>query len=126
MSIELEKGLVGLLAATAGTYPRLPQPPTFPAIRYTLSYVTRQHSIDGANVGVTEAGLQVDCMAATYEAAKELADSVRGILHGYQGAWGTLTARFVTLQTENDFNDQDGDNITHWVSQRYRVWTTMD
>jgi len=126
MSIELDKGLKGLLDGLAGVFPILPQPPTFPVIRYQRVYVTRQTSIDAVNVGVTEVGMQVDCMATTHDAARTLADSVFGILNGYTGAWGTLTARLVLLQTENDLYDQDGDKITHWVSQRYQIWTNME
>lgn len=126
MSAELEKGLVGLLSGVAGVHPVLPQPPVFPAIRYQRIYTTRQYSVDGSLAGVVEVGMQVDCIAETYEAAKATADAVRAILSGYTGAWGTLTARFVSLESENDFNQQDGDDVTHWVTQRYRVWTNMD
>ena len=126
MSGELEKGLKTVLNGTATVHPRLPQSPTFPLVRYQLIYVNRTNAIDGLNVGVTEAGLQVDCMSDSYSGAKTLADDVRGILHGYTGSWGTLIARFVHLQTENDSSEQDGDRVTHWVSQRYQVWTDME
>ncbi len=106
-------------------YPRTPQNPTLPLIRYTRLTTTRNLALDG-NVGVTEASIQVDCMARSYSDAKTLADSVRTILHGYTGAWSTLTARLVKLETENDFAEQDGDRVTHRVVQRYRVWTDMD
>lgn len=132
MSAELEKGLVTKLTGNspqtlAGNrvYPRLPQDVKFPAIRYQRITSSRQHALDAA-VGVTEVTMQVDCMADTYSAAKTLADSVRVILHGYRGTWGTLTAQHTTLETENDFYEQDGDRVTHWVSQRYRVWTDMN
>lgn len=131
MSAELEKGLYGLLAGTSPQtaggriYPRLPQQATFPAIRYQRINTARTHSIN-ATVGVTDATLQIDCMAETYGDAKELADAVRVLLHGYRGAWGTLKAHLVSLETENDFYEQDGDELTHWVTQRYRVWTDMD
>lgn len=131
MSAELEKGLYALLAGTSPQtaggriYPRLPQNVTFPAIRYQRITTTRQHALD-ATVGVTDATVQVDCMAASYSAAKSLADSVRTLLHGYRGAWGTLTAHLVSLETENDMYEQDGDEVTHWVTQRYRIWTNMD
>jgi hypothetical protein len=126
MSSELEKGLKTVLTGTATCWPRLPQRPTFPLVRYQRISTDRQNSIDGSNVGVTETGLQIDCISDSYDEAKTLADSVRGILHGYIGAWGTLTARFVHLQTENDFYEEDGDRVTHWVSQRYQVWTNME
>lgn len=132
MSAELEKGLYSLLTgnspqtlAAGRVYPRLPQGVTFPAIRYQRISATRQQALTSA-VGVTEVGMQVDCMAASYSEAKTLADSVRTILHDYTGAWGTLQARHVALAGENDFDEQDGDRVTHWVSQRYRIWTDMD
>lgn len=133
MSIALEKGLKTVLNGTATVFPRLPRTPTFPLVRFQRIYTTRMNAIDGSNVGVTEAGMQLDCMAETYDEAKLLADSVRGVLHGYTGVWGAITspethllARFVNLQTENDFYEQDGDRITHWVSQRYQIWTNME
>ena len=133
MSGKLEKGLKNILQGVAGVYPRLPQPPTFPAIRYQRIYTSRQVSVDGANVGPTEVGMQVDCMGDSYEDAKDTADAVRTILHTYSGAWGAitspethLTCHFVNLQTENDFYEQDGDNVTHWVAQRYQIWTDME
>lgn len=132
MSQELEKGLTGLLTGSspqtlAGSrvYPRLPQAAQFPAIRYQRINTLRNHALNGA-VGVTEATIQVDLLATKYSEAKTLADSVRVLLHAYTGVWGTLTARLVSLDTENEFYEQDGDRVIHWVSQRYRVWTDMD
>jgi len=132
MSAELEKGLYTKLtgaspqtSAGSRVYPRLPQGVTYPAILYARVTATRQQSLN-ANVGVTEATVQIDCMAETYSEAKTLADEVRVILHGYRGTWGTLKARHITLESENDIYDQDGDRVSHWVSQRYRIWTDMD
>jgi hypothetical protein len=65
-------------------------------------------------------------MADSYSDAKTLADEVRVALHGLSGSWGTLKCRNCKLDTENDFDEQDGDRVTHWVTQRYRVWTDMD
>jgi hypothetical protein len=133
MSIKLEQGLVTILSGITTARPHLKQPTTFPAIHYQRIYTTRTNSIDGANVGVTEVGMQVDCMSDSYDGCKELADLVRGVLHGYSGVWGEitspethLTAQFVNLQTENDLSDIDGDDQTFWVSQRYQIWTNMD
>jgi len=132
VSADLEKGLYTKLtgaspqtAAGDRVYPRLPQGVTFPAILYQRITTTRRHSIN-ATVGVTEATIQIDCMADSYSEAKSLADEVRVILHGYRGSWGSLTARHVSLDTENDQYNQDGDRLTHWVTQRYRVFTNMD
>ena len=132
MSANLEKGLYSLITgnspqttAAGRVYPYLPQVVTFPAIRYTRITTTRHQSID-AEVGVTNAVVQVDCMASTYDAAKTLADEVRTILHGYTGAWGSLTCRNCVLEMESDLNEIDGDERTFWVLQRYRIYTDMD
>ena len=132
MSANLEKGLYAKLTgnspltlASNRVYPILPQGVKLPAIRYQRINTNRQQALDAA-VGVTEATVQIDCMAETYSNAKTLADSVRDILHDYTGAWGSLVARHVALDTENDFYEQDGDRVTHWVTQRYRIWTDMD
>lgn len=132
MSEELEKGLYSMIAgaspqSSAGSrvYPRIPQSPTYPLIRYQRITTARKHAIDGP-VGVTDAIVQVDCIATSYSESKALADTIRTLLHFYRGSWGTLTARLVSLESDNDFNDQDGDRVRHWVTQRFRIWTDMD
>lgn len=132
MSSNLEKGFVALVSgnspqtlAAARVYPRLPQDVTFPAILYTRVATDRTQSIDG-NVGVTQTTLVVDAMAESYSDAKTLADEVRVILHGYRGAWSTLRCHNVKLDSETDDYEQDGDRVTHWVTQVYRIWTDMD
>jgi hypothetical protein len=62
-------------------------------------------------------------MGNSYEDSKVLADSIRSLLHGYIGAFGNSVCRFATLETETDQQEQDGDEIRHWVSQRYLIWT---
>jgi len=132
MSAVLEKGLYSKLAGNAPQtlaagriYPLLPQGVTFPAILYTRIATDRVQALDG-NVGVTEATVAIDSLAETYSQAKTLADEVRIILHGYSGAWSTLVCRNCVLDTETDFSEQDGDRVTHWVTQIYRIWTDMD
>lgn len=133
MSGKLEKGLVTVLAGVGVARPRSEQPVSYPAIHYQRITTTRINALDGTNAGPTEATMQIDCMSDSYSGAKALADSVRGVLHGYIGQWGAstspetaLTAHFVSLQTENDFSNQVGDKVIHWVSQRYQIWTDMD
>lgn len=123
MSGKVEQGLVDALASVGVAYPRLPQPVTFPAIRYQRVYTTRQNAVDGTQTGPLEVGMQIDCMAETYAGAKTLADSVRTALNRYTGAWAGTTCLFATLETENDFSEDSGDKVIHWVSQRYRIWT---
>lgn len=126
MSAVIAEGLVSVLAGTATVTPRLRQNTAFPVVRYQQIYSNRQKAVDGEKVGVTEIGIQLDCIAETYEAAKSLADAVRAVLDGYNGAWSTLTAHLVSHETENDAYEQDGDRVTHWVTQRYRIWTNID
>lgn len=127
----MEIGLVARLKvnpAIAGgrIFPRLPQNPTFPLVRYQLINVDRTNDITGSNVGPSQFTVQIDCMARTYDESKTLAASVFTRLNGYNGTWGTNICRFCTIDTENDFYEQDGDDITHWVSQRYMIWTNND
>jgi hypothetical protein len=130
MSAVLEQGLYDLLAnggttAVGRIYPIFPQGVTFPAITYARISTDRQQAIDG-NVGVTEAMISLECVAESYSEVKTLADEVRTILHGYSGAWSTLVCRNCVLETESDSSEQDGDRVTHWVTQIYRIWTNMD
>jgi len=127
----MEKGLVSVLTGSPSIaggriYPRLPQNPIFPLVRYQLINVDRTNDITGSNVGPSQFTVQIDCMGRSYEDSKTLADSVFVRLNGYNGTWGTNLCRFCTIDTENDFYEQDGDDITHWVSQRYMIWTNND
>ena len=126
-----ELGLVAVLGASPSIaqgrfYPRLPQNVVFPAVRYNRINTKRTKDINGANVGPTQFSFQIDCMAKSYSQAKALAAQVMGRLDGYKGTWGSSQCRFCTLETENDFDEQDGDNITYWVSQRYMIWTNNE
>ena len=132
MSSELEIGLFSILTGTspqtaAGdrVYPVTVQDPTFPYIRYQRITTQRNQALTG-NVGVTDATLQIDSVAESYSEAKTLADSVRVLLHGYSGAWGTLACRLATLDDENDNEYRDGDRAIYSVIQRFRIHTNMD
>jgi len=132
MSANLEKGLFSMLSgnspqtsAASRIYPRIAQGATLPAVRYQRISTQRTLSLDD-KVGVTNAVVQVDCLADTYSECKTLADEVRSILHGYQGAWGSLQCRLCDLETEIDLEYIDGDDVQHWVTQRYRIHTDME
>ena len=133
MSAALEQGLYSVLAgnspqtsAAGRIYPRLPQNVTHPALRYQLITVERQRGLAAGRVGVTAATVQIDCLAESYSACKTLADEVRAILDEYVGTWGTLVCRLCLLETEDDLEYIDGDEVRHWVAQRYRISTNMD
>ncbi len=132
MSRDLEQGLFSVLtgnspqtSAAGRVYPRLPQGVTMPCVHYQRIGATRNQAITG-NVGVTKAVVQLNCIGDNYSDSKLLADEVRAILHGFSGAWGSLTAHNVVLQTEHDAEYQSGDDISHWVVQRYAIYTNMD
>lgn len=132
MSAVLEQGLYSLISgnspqtlAAGRIYPYLPQGVTFPAILYTRVATDRRQSLD-ANVGVTEVTVVLELAAESYSEVKALADEVRAILHGYSGAWSTLTCQNCALADESESTEQDGDRRTHWVTQVYRIWTNMD
>jgi hypothetical protein len=124
----MEEGLVARLGASpaiAGgrVYPRVPQKAVFPLVRFNRIGSTRTHAVDGLNVGPTEFVVQIDCMAKSYTESKQLAEDVFNRLNTYKGAWGLDVCRYCMIQTDNDFFEQDGDDVTHWVSQRYVIWT---
>jgi len=133
MSANLEKGLYSVLtgnspqtSAAGRVYPRLPQGVVNPSIRYQRIATERMRGIALGRVGVTTTTMQIDCIAESYSECKTLADEVRAILDEYTGAWGSLTCRLCLLDTENDLEYIDGDNVRHWVAQRYRISTNMD
>ena len=119
----IETGLPSLLSGViTRVYPRTPQQPTFPLVRYQRITTTRTANIDGTKAGPTEFMLQLDCMAKSYSEAKQLAKNVMDTLHTYRGAWGSYQCQFCMLESESDFEEQDGDDYTHWVSQRYVIY----
>jgi hypothetical protein len=65
-------------------------------------------------------------MAKSYVDAKTLAASVFSRLNGYNGLWGESVCRFCTIESENDLYEQDGDDVTHFVVQRYLIYTNDD
>lgn len=125
--MSVEEGLYAVLdgrtAAEHRIYPRLPQGVNYPAIKYQRISSARRYDISASSVGVTEASFQINCLAETYSEAKALAAEVVSELSGYTGQWGDLQCRFCMFETDSDMESQDGDLITHWVMQRYTVWT---
>lgn len=80
----------GGVSALIGTrlYPLvLPQDPTYPAIVLTRVSGVREHSHDGPSL-LSTSRLQLDCIAPTAAAAKNVADKVRLALDGFRGTMG--------------------------------------
>lgn len=119
----IEQGLIPVLASiTDRLYPRVPQRAVFPLIRYQRITTQRSVTVGAERTGPTEFTLQIDCMARTYGGAKGLAKQVADILHTYRGPWGNYHCQLCMLESENDLDEQDGDDYTAWVSQRYAIY----
>ncbi len=126
-----EIGLVAVLGvepsiAQGRCYPRLPQNVVYPAVRYKRINTTRTKDINGENVGPTQFSFQIDCFAKTYAQSKALAAEISQRLDGYFGTWGDSECQHCSLETELDFDEEEGDNVTYWVSQRYIIWTNNE
>lgn len=80
-------------------YPNIvPQKAPMPAITYQQISGPRGHDMQGA-IGLTKARYQINCWAASYAKAKELAEAVRLTLDGYSSS-GTINV--VHLANEGD------------------------
>src|SRR3989304_2505917 len=82
-----------LVAASAGTalapaarinWGAHPQGAALPAIVLTVIGDAESHTLAGPD-GLSQGRVQVDCYAASYKAAKQLARAVRAALDGYRG-----------------------------------------
>lgn len=104
------------LKAHAGTsalvesrvYPlRLPEGPTYPAIRYQVIGAPRTHLMGDsadASIGV-HSRVQVDCFAETYAGVRAVAEQVRLALSRWSGTAGGVTVEVVFLDDERDLDE---------------------
>lgn len=84
----------------------LPQSPIYPAITFQRISGPRVRSLTGPS-NLAHPRIQVDCWAATYNAAKELADAVRIAIDGYSGAMGDHTVYGAIVETDRDFYEPE-------------------
>lgn len=100
-----DAGVAALLSSRC--YPLvLPQDPTLPAARYEIISAVPVSTHDDAG-GLVRARVQVDAYAATYSAARTLANTIRGALDGYRASSGTI--RTIVRERENPtFEDVTG------------------
>lgn len=92
------------VAASVGNrvYPVLaPASSALPFITYRRAGVIREHTLAGPD-GLPTVQLELEIFAATYEAARELADSCRATLDGYGGSFDTVTVSNTSLENESD------------------------
>lgn len=112
------KAIQARLAAHAGTaalvvdriYPmRLPQPTTFPAIRYQVIGAPRTHVMGATPDASIEvhSRVQVDCYAVTYNGARSLAEQVRLALSRWSGTAGGVTVEVLFLDDARDLDEQE-------------------
>lgn len=107
------------LTTTARIYGmRLPQKPTYPAIRIQKISETRV-SLMGADSGVVHTRMQVDSYGETYSSARGLADAVRGALKRFRGTSASVVVQDVTL--DNEFAVDEDDVDVYRVQQDYMV-----
>lgn len=106
----MEEGLYSLLTGDAGVsalvstrvYPlAVPQQVDLPAVAYQRISGPRLLAHDGPT-GLAEARVQVTCHAATYIAAKGLADAVRAAVDGYAGTTGGVEFERIGIESEVD------------------------
>lgn len=89
-------------------YPlRLPQGPTYPAIRYQVISTPRTHLMgDTADASIqAHARVQVDCYDETYAGVRALAEQVRLALSRWSGTAGGVTVEVVFLDDERDLDE---------------------
>lgn len=110
MGASIEEGLYTKLSGTtavsdivaARIYPLLvPQGGTLPAIVYQRISGEHEHSHDGIS-GLATARFQITSIAATYTAAKALAEQVRIALDCKTGTWGTTDVQSSFLTNDTD------------------------
>lgn len=124
--IDLIKDDVAVAGIVAGrVYPvRRPQGSAFPAIVVTRISGQPLYSDEG-EVGLQNARVQVDSMAMTYTAAKDLAQMVRTRLSGFSGVNAGIDFSFIMLDEERDLSES-GANVAEYpvrIAMDFIVWT---
>jgi hypothetical protein len=92
------------VAALVGTrvYPVIaPADAALPFVTWRRTSIQRQHSLSGP-IGVPMVMLTVDAFATTYEAVRDLADTVRVSLDGWGGTFQNTVVSNVSLENESD------------------------
>lgn len=125
----LRRALVTSTAFTsqAGTkvYPlAVPANVNLPWVTWRRAGIQRAQTIGGP-MGMPRVTVEYSIFAATYEDARELADTMRSILDGYGGTLDNTTVDQVSLENESDdFVSLAGNEIptAYQITQTYDVW----
>jgi len=106
-----------------------PQNVTVPYITYEVSSVEHYHHMVNSS-GLKAATVMVDCFAATYIAARALAEKVRLALQGYTGTvtvgGASVVVQMITLEDDSDVliqNSGGGQVNMRLCSQDFRIIT---
>lgn len=125
----LRSALVGSTAVTTliGTrvYPVIaPATAPLPLVTWRRTGITRSQTL-GAPLGVPQVSVEYQIYAATYEAAREIADAMRVILDGYGGTVDNTIVKQTSLDNESDeFVQLQGSDLpaVYQITQTYEVW----
>jgi hypothetical protein len=119
--IDLVKTDTAIDAVVAGrVYPaRRPQGSAYPAIVVTRISGSPGYADDG-EIGLQHARVQVDSMAMTYTAAKDLAQLVRTRLSAFDGVNAGIDFSYIMLDEERDLPESGAD------AAEYPVRIAMD
>jgi hypothetical protein len=83
-------------------YPVLaPSTATLPFAVYRRSSIQRQQTLAGP-LGLPTVNMEVQIYATTYENARQVADSFRKVLDGYEGTLNNVEVQNASLEQESD------------------------
>jgi hypothetical protein len=121
----LATNTVASSVVSARIYPIMaPASATMPFVTYRRAGIRRQQTLTGP-MGVPQVTVELDVYAATYEAARDVADRCRLVLDGYGGTFDNTEVKHVSLENEqDDFVTLAGADMppVYSVKQTYDVW----
>jgi hypothetical protein len=100
-----------------------PATASLPFITYRRTGIQREQSFSGP-VGTPIVSVDLECLATTYEGARDLADKCRRALDGWGGTVGNVEVKRTSLDNEqDDFVQLGGADMppTYRVTQSYDV-----
>lgn len=115
----IEPALVGMMkadgsvSAIVGTkiFPNIvPHSASMPSITYQLIDSGYEYALDSTpshKINLVTCRYQVNCWAATYKAARQLADKVRALFDGYAGTVGGVPIRKIQIADESDISEPE-------------------
>lgn len=96
---------------------------SLPFVTYQRSLIERNQTLN-LPVGVPRVSVELSTYAATYEAAREVADALRANLDGWSGSAYGVDVKHVALESERDgFVQLDGSELppVYQITQTFDV-----